>query len=245
MQRYFVSNNQIKRDIVEIINQDYHHIKNVMRMKIGEFVEVCDENQNVYLAKIIEFTKDVVILQITNKVDANVELNTNITIGLGLTKASKVEEVIRRITELGASGFIPVEMRYSTVRIDKGNNLKQQRLETIVKEASEQSKRTKLMKVYEPITLDQLLKNLTNYEVLVYAYEDLASDSKNKLKNIISTFKNKNVLILVGPEGGFSKEEVSKLNGLGFIAVGLGPRILRLETAPLYLMSAISYELEL
>jgi len=245
MQRYFVSSKQINMQKVEIIDQDFHHIKNVMRMNIGDKVEVCDEKQNLYLVEITEFKKNSVILNIIEKLDTNPELNTNITIGLGLTRTSKIEEVVRRITELGASGFIPVEMNHSVVRLNKGMNLKQNRLEMIVKEASEQCKRIKLMQIHNPVKLVDLLNNLSSYDILVYAYEDLAKDSQNKLKKIAPSFKNKNVLILVGPEGGFSREEVAKLDSLGFIAVGLGPRILRLETAPLYIMSAISYELEL
>src|SRR5690554_5511362 len=245
MQRYFVSNRQINKGIVEIVDQDFHHIKNVMRMKIAVIVEICDENQNVYTAKLLEFKKNSVLFSLIGKLEVDVELKTDITIALGLTRTSKIEEVIRRITELGASNFIPVEMNRSVVRLNKNVNYKQNRLEMIVKEASEQSKRTKLMKIHEPIKFNQLLDNIDDYDYLVYAYEDLAKNSKNKFKSIIPSFKNKKVLVIVGPEGGFTTEEVDKLDRLGFISVGLGPRILRLETAPLYIMSAISYELEL
>ncbi|HHX00522.1 MAG TPA: 16S rRNA (uracil(1498)-N(3))-methyltransferase [Acholeplasmataceae bacterium] len=245
MQRYFVSNRQINKGIVEIVDQDFHHIKNVMRMKIAVIVEICDEIQNVYTAKLLEFKKNSVLFSLIDKLEVDVELKTDITIALGLTRTSKIEEVIRRITELGASNFIPVEMNRSVVRLNKNVNYKQNRLEMIVKEASEQSKRTKLMKIHEPIKFNQLLDNIDDYDYLVYAYEDLAKNSKNKFKSIIPSFKNKKVLVIVGPEGGFTTEEVDKLDRLGFISVGLGPRILRLETAPLYIMSAISYELEL
>lgn len=245
MQRYFIKNEQLKNDLIYIDGQDLHHIKNVMRMRLEDIVEVCDEEENLYICNIIEINKNNVVLNIQETLKPNVELPTSITIALGLTRSSKLEEVLRRITELGASGFIPVEMKRSVVRIKDEKASKIDRMNMIVKEAAEQSKRTKLLEVKEPVKLENLIANSSDYDILVYSYEDLKTDSKNKFKNIISTFKNKRVLVIVGPEGGFSPEEVDELNSKGFIAIGLGPRILRLETAPLYIMSAISYELEL
>lgn len=245
MQRYFIKNEQLKNNLISIDGQDLHHIKNVMRMRLEDKVEVCDEDENLYICNIIEINKNNIVLNIQETLKPNVELPTSITIALGLTRSSKLEEVLRRITELGASGFIPVEMKRSVVRIKDEKASKIDRMNMIVKEAAEQSKRTQLLEVKEPIKLENLIVNSNDYDILVYAYEDLKTDSKNKFKNIISTFKNKRVLVIVGPEGGFSPEEVEALKLKGFIAIGLGPRILRLETAPLYIMSAISYELEL
>ncbi|MFA7435386.1 MAG: 16S rRNA (uracil(1498)-N(3))-methyltransferase [Bacilli bacterium] len=245
MQRYFIQSEQINGNLIVIVDQDYHHIKNVMRMRIAEKVEVCDENQNLFLCVIKEINKNNVVLETLEKLKSDVELPTSITIALGLTRGSKLEEVLRRITELGADGFIPVEMKRSVVRIKDEKNSKLERMNTIVKEASEQSKRTKLLSVANPLKLDKLLDNLDQFDILVYAYEDLKTNSLNKFKNIIPLFKGKRVLIIVGPEGGFDPLEVELLNNKGFIPIGLGPRILRLETAPLYIMSAISYELEL
>ena len=245
MQRYFIQSEQINGNLIVIVDQDYHHIKNVMRMRIAEKVEVCDENQNLFLCVIKEINKNNVVLETLEKLKSDVELPTSITIALGLTRGSKLEEVLRRITELGADGFIPVEMKRSVVRIKDEKNSKLERMNTIVKEASEQSKRTKLLSVANPLKLDKLLDNLDQFDIFVYAYEDLKTNSLNKFKNIIPLFKGKRVLIIVGPEGGFDPLEVELLNNKGFIPIGLGPRILRLETAPLYIMSAISYELEL
>lgn len=245
MQRYFVKNIQINNNLVTILDLDHHHITKVMRMQINDRVEVCDEAENLYLCRIVNISKKDVGLEIVDKISSNTELNANITIALGLTRTSKIEEVVKRITELGASSFIPIEMNRSVVRILKDQNLKLDRLKLIVKEAAEQSKRTKLMEVYEPIKFKDLLKQIDNFDYLIYAYEEAGKTNNNQMKNMVKKFKNKNVLILVGPEGGFSLEEVNELNEHGFVAVGLGPRILRLETAPLYIMSIISYELEI
>lgn len=248
MQRYFIENKQIKDNLIYIDGGDYHHIKNVMRMKLEDFVEACDQDQNVYNSKITEINKENIVLEIIDKSSPKVELPTNITIALGLTRNSKLDEVLRRITELGASGFIPVEMKRSVVRINKERDSKIDRMNLIVKEAAEQSKRTKLLEVSSPMKLKNLLNQINNYDILVYAYEELGkktTDTSKSFKDLAPTFLNKKVLVLVGPEGGFDPLEVKELNEKGFIPVGLGPRILRLETAPLYLMSVISYELEL
>ena len=245
MQRYFIKSKQIQNDLIYINNSDFHHMKNVMRMNINDKVEVCDEFENLSISEIFEINKDNIVLKIIKKINSNVELPTNITIALGLTRNTKLEEVLRRIVELGASSFIPIEMKRSVIRIKDKNTSRQLRMEMIVKEAAEQSKRTRLLEVKEPIKLENLVNHLIEYDLLVYAYEDLSSNSKAIFKNIIPSFIGKRVLIIIGPEGGFAPEEVFLLNSKGFIAIGLGPRILRLETAPLYIMSAISYELEL
>lgn len=243
MQRYFIKNEQMNKNTITINDQDFHHIKNVMRMKTSDNVEVVNENGLVYLAEIVSFSKTEVILNIIKNINENNELKSEITIGLALARQSKHEEVLKRITELGATKFIPVEMTRSVIKFNKSFN--QTRLEMIVKEASEQSKRNKLLEVSEATTLKNLLKNINEYDYLIYAYEDVKDKNIVNIKQLIKDFKNKKALILVGPEGGFTNDEVSLLNKHKFIPIGLGPRILRLETAAIYIMSIISYELEL
>lgn len=243
MQRYFIKNEQMNKNTITINDQDFHHIKNVMRMKTSDNVEVVNENGFVYLAEIVSFSKTEVILNIIKNINENNELKSEITIGLALARQSKHEEVLKRITELGAIKFIPVEMTRSVVKLNK--SLNQTRLEMIVKEASEQSKRNKLLEVSEATTLKNLLKNINEYDYLIYAYEDVKDKNIVNIKQLIKDFKNKKALILVGPEGGFTNDEVSLLNKHKFIPIGLGLRILRLETAAIYIMSIISYELEL
>jgi 16S rRNA (uracil1498-N3)-methyltransferase len=141
MQRYFVQNSQIQNQNIMIMGNDYHHIRNVMRMKTATKVYVCDEDGNTYLAAIEKFTESAVILGIIAKIDINPELKCRVTIAMGLTKQDKQEEVLRRITELGAAGFIPVAMERSVVQV-KDPQAKLPRLEMIVKEAAEQSHRS-------------------------------------------------------------------------------------------------------
>lgn len=245
MQRYFIRNNQISNNTIIILDNDVHHIKNVMRMKEESQVYVCDEDEHVYLCEIIKILEKEVILNIINKIEKKVEMDVLVTIAFGLTKREKQEEVLRRITELGASGFVNVEMERSVVKVKEVKNSKLERMNLIVKEASEQSHRSKLMKVFDVKSFKDFLEFSKEYDLKLYAYEEAGRSNNYSFKNILKDFKGKSLIVLVGPEGGISQKEVELLEKNNFQAIGLGPRILRCETAPLYVMSAISYELEL
>ena len=132
------------------------------------------------------------------------------------------------------------------IMVDKNDeklNKKVDRMNKIAKEASEQSHRTRKLVVENPIDFKNLLKLKNEYDLCLYAYEVI--DKDESLKNILKQKKYQNILILVGPEGGISLKEVEMLNSVGFIPISLGPRILRTEVAPTYVMAAISYELEI
>ena len=245
MQRYFVNNEQISNNKVIINNGDFHHIKNVMRMKVNQQIFICDKSEHVYLCELEHFFDDYLELKIIEPIFKKVELELKVTIALGLTKRDKQEEVLRRITELGASGFVSVEMERSVVKIKDFKESKMNRMMTIVKEASEQSHRNKLLKVYEPQNMKSFLSFASQFPLKLYAYEEEGRKNNASLKTVLTNCEAAQALILVGPEGGFSSKEVETLDANGFIPIGLGPRILRCETAPLYIMSAISYELEL
>lgn len=245
MQRYFVKSEQIKGNTVSIHGQDYHHIKNVMRMKTGDNVYICDQDENVYLANLVEIKDQEIILRLREKIDYQSELNCSLTIALGLTRREKQEEVLRRITELGADGFLTVSMARSIVKA-KGNTEKIiERQKSIAKEASEQSQRRRIPQIFGNFSFEDFLKFSAKFDHKLFAYEEAGRKNDASLKKIIRSSQEKAVLVLVGPEGGISLKESEKLLVGGFSAVGLGPRILRCETAPLYIMSAFSYELEL
>ena len=243
MQRYFI--NQEILNTVEIMGSDFHHIKNVMRMKVGDKVYLSN-NDSSFIAQIDAILNDKVILKVLEKVNYDSETPFKVTIAQGLVRREKKEEVIRRITELGAFSYIPVIMDRSIVKYNGDDKLERGR--TIIKEACEQSHRNHLMELNETISLKDLISKKDNYDLCLFAYEESGRSSNFKLKSYLKQFKNDNketILVVIGPEGGFSEKEVKTLLDSNFKAVGLGPRILRTETAPLYVMSAISYELEL
>ena len=234
MQRYFINNNQINNNIVTITGDDVHHIKTVMRMRIGEKVIVCDEIKT-YFCEIINIS-NTVELSILEEINENSEMDLKVTVAHGLVRREKMEEVVRRLVELGCFSYIPVNMTRSVVE-HKEINI--DRLTKIIKEASEQSHRQKLMKISEVISFNEFLKETKKYDLVLFAHT-LYKDNVNLFKEIKT--KCSNILVIVGPEGGFDLNEVEKLVKLDNIRpISLGKRILRTETAPLYIMSVLGF----
>lgn len=241
MQRYFVNKIENEKNII-IDNDDFYHITKVMRMKVQDKVYLCD-TINSYIAKIIEITKNEVILEIIEKLEESKELPTSVTIAHGIIRKEKMEETIEKVSALGANFYLPVEMercnaKFHDDKIDK----KMIRLNKIAKEACEQSHRTNLLNVLNPINFKTFLKECSKYDLLLVAYEN--TNPEETIRKIINKKKYNNILVLVGPEGGISENELLKLSEVGFIKVSLGPRILRTELAPVYAMSVLGYELE-
>ena len=199
--------------------------------------------ENSYLVEITGFSDNKVILTIVEERNEQVELPLEITIAQGVIRREKTEEVIRRISELGANFYLPVMMERSLVKIKEQDQKKTNRYQMIAKEASEQSQRTRIMKIEEPVSFDKLLASFENYDLCLVAYEKLSQAKDYNLKKP-SSFTGKSIIVIIGPEGGFSPQEIKLLQNTKAKFVGLGPRILRTETAPLYVMSVISYQFE-
>ncbi|HHU55575.1 MAG TPA: 16S rRNA (uracil(1498)-N(3))-methyltransferase [Acholeplasmataceae bacterium] len=238
MQRYFIDSKQILNNIVTITNSDVHHIKNVMRMKVNDEVIVCDNLANTYLSKLISIEKDKVLLEIIDKINENNELPIDITIAHGVVRREKTEEVIRRITELGCYEYLPVLMKRSVVKVYQDRSERQNK---IIKEASEQSHRNRLMILSSVISFQELINRKDEFDLCLYAH---FNKNVKSIKKIIENFHGRKILVAVGPEGGFADEEVLKLDEAGFIPITLGKRVLRTETAPLYVISVFGYEFE-
>jgi len=248
MQRYFLKNSQFNNDLALITGDDAHHMSRVMRMTIGDQVIVCNEDKNCYYATIKQIKDQEIEVTLDSMIEAQTELPIEVTIAQGLPKGDKFEWVIQKATECGASEFIPLEMERSVVKLDaKKAGKKIERWNKIAKEAAEQSHRQMVPNVTSVQTLKQLLANASQYDICLFAYEETAKQGQlAQLKQTLSTIENhKKLLVIVGPEGGISEKEEAILLESGFKPCALGPRILRTETAPIYILSAISYALEL
>lgn len=242
MQRYFVNRKNIHDNKAYIDGDDYFHITKVMRMKKGQRIMVCDTFQS-WLCEIDYFTDDTVVASIIEEIKENKELPLQVTIAHGIVRREKMEEVVDKITQLGANAYIPVAMEYCNVKFrDEKVEHKMERMKKIAKEASEQSHRTRLLEISKPIDFKTLITQNNQFDLCLYAYE---VTSKGKpLKEILRQNSYRNILILIGPEGGISEKEVEFLNKNSFLPISLGPRILRTEVAPCYVLAALSYELE-
>ena len=177
MQRYFVEK-IIENQNITISNDDYYHITKVMRMKQGDNVYVCDGNISV-VASIIEITKNEVILEIKEKLNEKKELPVSVTIAHG---------IIRKVSALGASIYQPVEMERCNAKFhDDKLDKKMIRLNKIAKEACEQSHRTALLKVLNPISFKNFLKESSKYDLLLVAYEN--TNPEETLKKVLQNNK--------------------------------------------------------
>ena len=243
MQKYFVSNDDFLNNI--ITSDDVFHIKNVMRGKIGDLIVVSNENEE-YLCKLVEIAKEYVKYEKVEKLINNNELPVYVSLYQGLPKGDKLDDIIKMSTQFGIDSVIPTIMKRSIVKVDPSKiKNKTIRLNKIAKEAAEQSNRLKVPKVMETIKLDKI--DFSEYDYKIVCYEESAKDGELSLfKNVVKSLnKDSKICVIVGPEGGIDESEIEYLKKLGFIMVGLGPRILRTEMAILYVLGAISYEMEL
>ncbi|MBM7541680.1 16S rRNA (uracil(1498)-N(3))-methyltransferase [Amphibacillus cookii] len=246
MQRYFIEDQNWKNDQIIITNDDAHHIVNVMRMTLNDQV-ICNRSDGrVALCKIIEIT-DVIKLSILNWLEQEVELPIEVTLVQGLPKGDKLDWIAQKATELGVHTIIPFQASRSIVKWDmKKREKKQHRLKKIVKEASEQAHRNQLPKVEELHDLKALVQLSQHYDHKFVAYEETTRKQITQKLNVFfkQILPGQSVIVIIGPEGGLTEEEIDTFYQNGFEPVRFGPRILRTETASLYLLSALSYYFE-
>ncbi|PAV29018.1 16S rRNA (uracil(1498)-N(3))-methyltransferase [Virgibacillus profundi] len=247
MQRYFVPESAWNGNIVTIKDDDAHHIHRVMRFKEGDQVICNHPDGSAAICNLIAVGSDEVRLEVEDWLNESVELPIEVTIAQGLPKGDKLDLILQKGTELGASSFIPFQAERSVVVWDnKKIEKKMKRFSKIVKEASEQSHRNKVPEIKSPMTMSALLKESQKYDVKIFAYEEEAKivdfQSFGTLLNKLK--KDQSLFVCIGPEGGFSPKEAETLRDNNFYPVRLGPRILRTETAALYALASISYHFE-
>lgn len=247
MQRYFVNESFNEEGELTITGENARHISRVMRMTEGDKIVIVNEG-TAYVCTIQSIDQHVVVKQ-TGKTIPSPEMPVQVTIACGLPKGDKLDLITQKGTELGMYGLIPFTAERSIVKWDEKKGAKKtERLQKIAEEAAEQSHRTYIPVVNSPITFKQLMSQINEYDIVLVADEEDAKSGQRtrfaeKLKKVYDN-KLKSVLIIFGPEGGISRNEASMLKEAGVETISLGPRILRAETAPLYALSAISYEFE-
>ena len=233
MQRYFALNKNLK-----LSEKDIHHITNVMRMKVNDNIEIVYDKK-VYLCSIESIQNgDVSVHVIEEKKDDN-ELDIKVTIAVPLVNEKKIDFILQKATELGAFDFIVYDSERSKVKVNEKTDKKIVRWNLITKEAAEQSFRNISPNVYGIMKLKELV-NLDYDLSLVASTKNIKKTIKNVLQN---STKYDRIIIVVGPEGGLSNKEEDFLLDNGYTGVTFGSTILRCETAPLFIMSAIKYEL--
>ena len=243
MHKFFVEDNQIKDNKIKIINNDYNHIVNVLRMKKEDNILITNKNTlETYNCKIEQINEREVLCNIISVENKEVEMNVKVDIFQGLPKADKMEYIIQKCVELGVHKIVPVNMKYCIAKI-KDEDKKNIRWNTISEVASKQCKRNLIPKIEKSINMTNLYNEIKNYDLAIVAYEN---EDNTTIKNVLQENKNvKSIAVIIGPEGGISSDEIDRLKNLGVKIVSLGNRILRTETASIVALSMIVYEFEL
>lgn len=234
MQRYFAKN-KIDNELF-LYDSDIHHIKNVMRYKESDKIEVVfNEKGYICIIKSLSPFK----IEIIDEIIESKELGVDLTVAVALVQEQKFDLIIQKLTELGIKRIIPIKTERSIVKLDNTRiEKKYSRWNMICKEASEQSKRTSIPVIENVMTLKELIKENADLKLICSVNEKKQFLDKYLKKDI------KSIIFAIGPEGGFSNLEESLLLENGFEAVSLGARVMRVETAAIYVTSIINYKYE-
>lgn len=248
MPKFFVTSNEIKNDKIQIKGEDVNHIKNVLRAKIEDKIDICNTDEmKDYKCEIEELTNEYINCKIISEKQNDSESNIEITIFQGLPKADKMELIIQKSVELGVNKIVPVDMKRCVVKLkDKYQIKKVERWQKISEVASKQCGRGIIPEIGQVIKIKEIVDKIKEYDTILLAYE---KEENNYLKLEIDKLKKlekdkKKIAIVIGPEGGLEEDEVKLLQENGAKVITLGKRILRTETVALNMISILMYELE-
>lgn len=245
MYHFFVGPDQIQGKQVYITGKDVNHIKNVLRMRIGEEVSVGNGiDGKEYRCAIDSFEEESVVCKLLFVKEDGVELPVKVTLFQGLPKADKMELIIQKAVELGVYEIVPVATKRCVVKLDaKKEASKIARWQAIAEAAAKQSKRAVVPRIRPVMTMNEAIQVAKQMEHRIIPYE--LAEGMSKTKEIFQSFiPGNSVAVFIGPEGGFEEKEIEAAAAAGVEPVSLGKRILRTETAGFTVLAWIMYELE-
>ncbi len=243
MYRFFITPEKIKDGKVHFPSDIAHQITHVLRLGEGDQVMVLDNQGAMYYVKLVEESNRTIHGKITHS-----DLSTNknlisITLLFGMTSRNKVEWILQKGTEVGVTTFQPFISSRTLVQSTSLAEKKEKRWETIIREAAEQSGQLFLPKLNQPVDFKTALKIARNdHDLCLLAWEH-SPDDRQSLSRALSGFTSGRIALLVGPEGGFSDDEVKNATKRGCTIVSLGESILRMETAAIVFPALVHYEL--
>jgi len=209
---------------------DCNHIQNVYRLNVGDKLRIVD-GEYEYFTQIIEISKKEVAVKILEKNEDSYSLNINIDVAMGILKNDKMNLAIQKLTEIGVKSIIPLKTERVVVRI----NEKKEKWDTVARETLKQCRGVKFTEILPVKKLTEI--DYKKYDKIIFAYEN--SNESKSLSEIIKQ-KDKNILYIIGPEGGITQEEVDFLKNNKAIEISLGKRILRAETAAIVVCGIIA-----
>lgn len=238
MQRFYITDNMICDGKITVCGDDANHISKVLRLKEGEKLLFCDGKNTDYYGVIESITKSEVVAKILKTEENNTEPPISITLYQSIPKSDKMEYIIQKCVELGVKRIVPVEAKRCVAKIKDDKKLA--RWQKIADEAAKQCGRGEKVTVENPVSFKDAILKPEETALKIIPYEN---EKDGKLKDILKDNNAKEFAVYIGPEGGFDDSEIEAALKNNVCSVTLGPRILRTETAPLAVISAIMYEL--
>ncbi len=233
MKTFIFNKETLNNNTFIISDMEFNHLKNVMRLKVGDQINaVCFDDYN-YISKITEINKNNAICDVLEKQHNNSNPTKKVTVFQALLRNENLNTCVQKLTELGVSTFIPFQSEFCTA---KKTDLKHKKLQEISNQSIKQCGRSKPLIVEQTLMFGEMIDRLSNYDAVIFANES----EKKCLLCDINLNKFSNLAIIIGCEGGFSQVEKEKLNKRENIySVTLGNRILRAETACLALSALV------
>ena len=244
MPRFFTPSENFDGNTVKITGDDARHIARALRMAVGDEITACDMQGREHLCRLTRIRDEECVCEIIESREGQTESPLYITLYMSYPKGDKLEFVIQKAVELGASRIVPFESSRCVKRPNEDKIEKQTaRLQRIAEEAAKQCGRARLAIVEKPVSFKAAIADAKKSDVALFCYE---GDGTRSMKDILAEAKDaKTAAVIVGCEGGFSLEEANYSIREGLTPTNLGPRILRCETAPIYALSCISFAYEL
>ena len=235
MHRLFIDRSMTDGQTVTVRGDDARHIGFSLRMRCGEKISCACEGR-AYLCEIVGFTSDSVSMKILSEEEGS-EPPVGIILYQALLKGDALDGVFRRAVECGATEIVPFSSSHCIAKAGDGFDKRMQRLEKIVREAAMQSARTVIPRLRRPVGFSEAIREMSSLALPLICHE---GEDTQPIGKILAAGKSGSIGIAIGPEGGFSDEEVNEAKNLGVIPCGLGKRILRAETASAFAISCVS-----
>lgn len=249
MPRFFIRSNQVEDGVVTLLGDDAHHISRSLRMAAGECITVCDMQKNEYECQLTDFLPDRVLAKVLTTRKSDTEPPYYAHLFQALPKGDKLDSVIQKAVECGASEITTFESERCIVRTKGANEAKKvERRQRIALEAAKQSGRGVVPTVNPTVSFSEMCRRVAEADIALFCYEGDGTEplSQALQKAIAKTGKeNPTIAIIIGSEGGFSLSEAEKICSMGILPVGLGKRILRTETASGFALACLVYAIEM
>ena len=236
---YFIASHQIHGETAKIDGPLLKHLRDVLRVNRGETLTFVDECRQRYVAQVDRVDRQALVARITSRLETAPPTPLQLTLAQGIIKGKKMDWIIQKATELGVGRIIPLHTSRTVVRLDGLRAQRQQtRWQTIAYEAAQQSSRDEVPQVQPICSFSDFIRADSHFLRLIL----WEGETERSLKNELASHSDlKSAALLIGPEGGFSQQEVSEAKAQGFRAIHLGQRILRTETASLVTLGVLQY----